>query len=151
MNPLMKGCTQKVSNMAKVNSHGKMAVHILASSAIILSMVLVTHFPHCLLQGMYSWSNKRRYEGNWVKHMMHGHGKFYLPDGRVFEGKFVKDRKEGMGTMTYKDGRKEIAFWEKNRQNGKGYILFENGKKEYTEWKHGRKIPKHRQEGLVCL
>ena len=46
---------------------------------------------------------------------MDGEGVFTWPDGRKYEGEDVDDKKDGQGTFTWPDGRKYIGEW----KNGK--------------------------------
>jgi hypothetical protein len=44
-------------------------------------------------QGMYTWSDGRKYEGEWLNNNMHGNGKYTWQDGRCFEGSYEADRR----------------------------------------------------------
>ena len=43
-------------------------------------------------KGVYSWSNGRRYVGEWSENMYHGHGTCTYADGRVESGKWEKNK-----------------------------------------------------------
>ena len=42
---------------------------------------------------------------------MHGKGTYTWSDGRKYEGDYVNDKKEGLGTYTWADGRKYQGLW----------------------------------------
>lgn len=46
---------------------------------------------------------------------MHGKGNFTWSDGRKYEGNYVDDKKDGYGVFTWPDGRKYEGNW----SNGK--------------------------------
>ena len=35
------------------------------------------------LKGVYVWSDKRKYDGEWFNNLMHGYGVYTWPDGRT--------------------------------------------------------------------
>ena len=42
---------------------------------------------------------------------MHGKGRLTFTDGRKYEGEFHKDFMDGLGVFTWPDGRRYIGFW----------------------------------------
>lgn len=50
---------------------------------------------------MYTWSDGRKYEGEWLNNNMHGNGKYTWQDGRCFEGSYEADRRQGNGIYTW--------------------------------------------------
>ena len=42
---------------------------------------------------------------------MHGKGTYTWSDGRKYKGDYVNDKKEGLGTYTWADGRKYQGLW----------------------------------------
>ena len=54
---------------------------------------------------------------------MHGKGVFTWTDGRRYEGDFVKDKREGQGVMSWPDGRKYEGRWKHGRQHGDGIFM----------------------------
>jgi len=39
-------------------------------------------------RGIYIWSDKKTYEGDWLNNKMHGHGHLVWPDGKQYIGEF---------------------------------------------------------------
>merc|ERR1711957_423419 len=100
-------------------------------------------------QGIYTWSDGRRFEGEWYDNKMHGVGRFTWADGRIYEGEYIDDKKEGQGTFIWPDGRRyevpgstasstDAAFTCPARQRPK----LESGKTESacTGWKNPQRI-----------
>lgn len=42
---------------------------------------------------------------------MHGKGVFTWSDGRRYEGEYIEDKKQGHGVFFWPDGRKYIGDW----------------------------------------
>jgi hypothetical protein len=51
---------------------------------------------------------------------MHGQGIYTWPDGRKFEGNFQNDIKIGRGIMTWPNGDKLEADWIRGKEEGIG-------------------------------
>lgn len=69
--------------------------------------------------------------------MMHGQGVFSFNDGRRYEGQYINDNKQGMGTFEWPDGRKYIGEWKDGKQHGKGMFI-KDGKKKEGFWEMGK-------------
>ena len=54
-------------------------------------------------------------------------GLFTWSDGRKYEGEYVDDKKEGKGTFTWPDGRKYIGGWKNGKQHGNGDYIDKKG------------------------
>lgn len=39
-------------------------------------------------QGVYLWSDDKKYDGQWLNNKMHGHGHLIWPDGKQYQGQF---------------------------------------------------------------
>jgi hypothetical protein len=55
---------------------------------------------------------------------MHGKGTFTWSDGRKFTGEFLDNSKCGYGEMTWPDGRAFKGDWKNDKMHGKG--LYKN-------------------------
>ena len=77
---------------------------------------------------------------------MDGEGVFTWPDGRRYEGQYKDDKKDGYGIFEWADGKKYKGQWKNGKQNGEGEFyneqtqtwkkcLVENGKR--TRWLDG--------------
>ena len=51
--------------------------------------------------GIYSWSDGRKFDGEWENNKMHGQGLFTWSDGRRYTGDYVDDKKEGHGVFEW--------------------------------------------------
>ena len=70
-------------------------------------------------QGIYKWPLGERYEGNFNKNKLCGHGKLFNPDGKLkYEGDFENNLVHGKGVRNFIES--------KNRYEGH----FVNGKRE---------------------
>ena len=87
--------------------------------------------------GIYSWPNKKLYEGNWKEGKMSGKGKFLNPDGSYYEGDFVDGKKCGFGKYVWGKDKYYEGEWENNKQNGKG-IYFDKNKVLKGIWHDGK-------------
>ncbi len=56
---------------------------------------------HRLLEflGTYTWSDGRKYVGQWRDNKMNGKGTFTFPDGKMYIGEYKNDLRHGYGTM----------------------------------------------------
>ena len=51
---------------------------------------------------------------------MDGEGIFTWPDGRRYEGQYKDDKKDGYGLFEWADGKKYKGYWLNGKQNGEG-------------------------------
>ena len=42
--------------------------------------------------GIFTWADGRRYEGDYVQDKKEGHGVFYWPDGRKYDGEWMNGK-----------------------------------------------------------
>ena len=56
--------------------------------------------------------------------MMQGQGVLSYTDGRKYEGEFYCNHRSGQGTMDWPDGKKYIGTWKEGKQHGKGIMLY---------------------------
>lgn len=45
--------------------------------------------------GEFKWNDGRKYNGDWKRNLMNGHGELVYEDGRKYKGYFVNDKKHG--------------------------------------------------------
>ena len=70
---------------------------------------------------------------------MHGEGVFTWPDGRRYEGEYRNDLKDGYGTFKWRDGREYSGRWFHGRQHGEG--IFKDGDRIVKgTWKNGETV-----------
>ena len=51
---------------------------------------------------------------------MHGRGIFTWSDGRKYEGEYIDDKKEGHGIFTWPDGRQYDGNWQQTSEDDEG-------------------------------
>ena len=60
-------------------------------------------------QGTLTWSNGKKYLGEWKNGEMSGQGTKTWTNGDMYEGDFKDGRYHGQGTYTWSDGRKYVG------------------------------------------
>jgi len=66
-------------------------------------------------EGIFTWSDGRKYEGAYWDDKKHGHGVFVWPDGRQYDGNWVNGKQEGLGIYYNAKGEVRYGMW----SNGK--------------------------------
>ena len=56
--------------------------------------------------------------GDWKNNKMDGNGIFTWPDGRRYEGEYNNDKKDGYEIFELADGKKYKVQWQNGKQNG---------------------------------
>tara|TARA_B110000305_G_C19040809_1_gene448099 strand:- start:216 stop:365 length:150 start_codon:yes stop_codon:yes gene_type:complete len=49
---------------------------------------------------------------------MHGNGMFTWPDGRKYQGQYLNDHKQGQGMFEWPNGRKYEGGWKLGKMDG---------------------------------
>ena len=70
---------------------------------------------------------------------MEGYGTFTWSDGRKYVGEYKNDQKHGQGTFEWPDGRKYIGEWKDGKQHGEGLYIKE-GKQRKGIWEMGKRL-----------
>ena len=70
---------------------------------------------------------------------MNGKGVFTWTDGRSYNGEYVNDKKEGWGVFIWPDGRKFEGYWLGGKQHGRGKY-YKDGRMRVGEWENGKRI-----------
>lgn len=71
---------------------------------------------------------------------MHGQGIFTWPDGRRYEGEYSGDKKQGFGIYTWQNGRQYAGQWENGQQHGQGIYLDVNQVERTGLWEEGKRV-----------
>ena len=72
---------------------------------------------------------------------MDGEGVFTWPDNRRYNGDYKDDKKDGFGVFEWSDGRKYKGYWKNGRQDGEGEFCNVNTKKwRKGIWKEGKRV-----------
>lgn len=72
---------------------------------------------------------------------MHGRRVHTWSDGRRYEGEYHRGRKVGRGVLTWPDGSVYDGMWKDGVQHGVGTYTDKDGEKLRGEWKHGVRGP----------
>ncbi len=51
--------------------------------------------------GIYTWSDRRQFIGDWKNNKMDGEGVFVWPDRRKYTGQYKDDKKHGYGVFEW--------------------------------------------------
>jgi len=62
-------------------------------------------------QGIYTWANGTKFEGEWKRDKQHGKGTQTYPTGDKYVGDWQDGKQHGQGTYTWVDGRKYVGEW----------------------------------------
>lgn len=63
-------------------------------------------------RGIYTYLlTGEKYDGEWVRGLKHGKGKFVFSYGDYYEGEFDKGLKSGHGVIYFKSGAKFNGVW----------------------------------------
>eukprot|EP01048_Picozoa_sp_COSAG05_P020278 COSAG05_NODE_3403_length_2084_cov_1.359013_2_plen_476_part_01 len=90
-------------------------------------------------QGVYTWPDGNKYNGEWKDGKRHGQGKFEYADGGWHEGEWEDDDKNGQGELTFADGVKYVGEFVDGEYNGRGVMTHPDGWKYDGQWKDGQK------------
>ena len=66
-------------------------------------------------RGIFSWTDGRKYVGDYKNDLKHGEGTFTWPDGRCYHGTWKDGKQHGDGIFM-KDGRKRKGRWEMGKR-----------------------------------
>ncbi len=75
-------------------------------------------------QGTYTWSDGRKYVGEFKDGIKHGQGTYTWSDGRKYDRGMEEWEINGQGTFTYPDGEKYVGEWKDGKEMVKEHILF---------------------------
>jgi hypothetical protein len=77
------------------------------------------------------------FQGMFVKHQMHGPGRFDAADGTTYIGDFADNHFEGPGVIAYSERCIYSGEFHAGKRHGKGTMVFENDDKYEGEWANG--------------
>ena len=89
--------------------------------------------------GIYTWPDGERYEGEWKDGERNGQGTQLLPDGRRYEGEWKDDARNGQGIFTWPDGGRYEGELKDGRPCGNGIYTWPDGGRYEGEWKDGER------------
>ena len=83
------------------------------------------------------------YDGDFVKGLKHGEGKYTYQCGSSYVGSFVNNNMHGFGKYTYASGSTYVGHYENNEMHGQGKFTLHTGKIRHEGlWKNGEPIGK---------
>ena len=71
---------------------------------------------------------------------MHGQGTYTWSDGRKYEGEYYMDKKHGYGVYYWADGRRYEGYWQNGKQHGEGKYILPTGVVKIGIWEDGKRI-----------
>jgi len=77
--------------------------------------------------GVQVWPAGQRYEGQFVRDGVHGHGCYSQADGLTYAGQWSSGKKHGDGRETFPDGTEYEGQYKTNDWSGKGKFVCSNG------------------------
>jgi hypothetical protein len=99
--------------------------------------------------GTFIWKTGKKYVGNFLNDLYHGHGVLTYPEDDKFErasydGEWKEDKKSGNGTMIWKSGQKYVGAWSNDLYHGHGILTYPKDDKFERasfdgEWKENKK------------
>ena len=90
--------------------------------------------------GFAAFANGDKYEGMFLKGMMHGEGLYTWSDGTIYSGSFLYNEIIGKGKYTWPDGSIYEGEVYKGKRNGKGTFSFPAAFPRYTgDWTNGKR------------
>ena len=85
-------------------------------------------------QGILTWTDGTKYEGEFKDEKMTGQGTFTHKDYK-YVGEFKDDKFNGQGTLTYGNGNKYVGEFKDDERNGQGTFTMPNEDKYVGEFK----------------
>ncbi len=96
---VLRGNIKMGLNMAGVILNGLIIQSMTASFMIIIFKEKVNNCYN--FKGIYTWSDKRQFIGDWKNNKMHGEGTFIWPDDKKYKGQYFEDKKQGYGVFEW--------------------------------------------------
>lgn len=83
---------------------------------------------------------------------MEGVGCYSWSDGRKYEGEYEEDKKNGFGVYQWADGRVYMGYWCRGKQHGLGsYKTANNDILKYGLWEDGKRVKWFSDNDVVAI
>ena len=82
-------------------------------------------FHNCF--GTYTWTDGRKYVGEWKDDKQHGQGTSTWPDGQKYVGEYKDGKKHGQATHTWPNGEEYVGEFKDSKKNGQGTHTWPDG------------------------
>ena len=90
--------------------------------------------------GVYTWSGRGEYAGDWKNGKKHGYGEQNWSDGSKYEGDYKNGKFHGQGTY-WKNGERYVGQWKNGKRHGNGTLYYRNGNvKQRGIWENARYV-----------
>lgn len=89
------------------------------------------------------------YQGDWVDGKMYGTGCFTWSNGKRYEGEYVNNKKHGFGKF-FNHSKTYEGFWEYGKPHGKGKIT-KGDEVVWMIWYHGRVVRQDDEIEVVSM
>jgi hypothetical protein len=86
------------------------------------------------MQGIYYWSDGRKFAGEWRNSKMNGFGFFLWRDGRSYRGEYKDDKKNNFGIYYGPEGKRYEGFWHSGTQKNLGKHTKKDGSFKLGYW-----------------
>lgn len=90
-------------------------------------------------KGKYHYKSGRLYDGEWVNGKMSGSGKTTYATGETYEGTYLNDNRHGKGIFKWVDGTSYEGDWVDDKMTGKGTFRFPLGEKYVGDVVNGKR------------
>jgi len=67
-------------------------------------------------KGTYTWSNGKKFVGEYKNDKKEGYGVYIWPDGREYSGPWKAGKQDGIGKFKSKDGVTKTGLWEAGKR-----------------------------------
>ena len=89
--------------------------------------------------GIYTWSGRSQYAGDWKNGRKHGHGEENWNDGSKYEGDYKNGKFHGQGAYTWKNGERYVGQWNNGKRHGNGILYYPDDRVKQTGiWENAR-------------
>ena len=98
---------------------------------------IYTSLPHG--EGVWSFTDGRRFIGEFKKGDFHGHMDATYSDGSTYIGYYRRGLRHGYGTDTKIDGSTYVGEFSNGKRHGQGVRTYADGSKFVGEYKNGKR------------
>ena len=117
------------------------------AAGIVVSVPNITfgqsHLPPCApevvwtnCQGIDTFPNGGKYDGEWIANLPNGQGTFTFPGGYKYVGELKDGKYHGQGTFTFANGNIYVGDWKEGKYDGRGTLYAADGSiKQSGIWK----------------
>lgn len=101
--------------------------------------------------GILTWTDGRRYEGQFHHGALQGHAVMRWPDDRKYVGRYHDNKKHGEGIFTWPDGRQYAGQWVDGERHGRGIYRNAKGESRLGQWMKDRPVGWENSHGTASF